>query len=227
VLTALFDSYKDSAYATALAYANEYYRIARAAGDSAGMVEGGRKQAYALMDLGKNEEAVKVLSSILDIAERNQWRDPKIKTHIKFILNNAGLAHNHLGNYDKALQYHYRSLLLREQEGDKKSISTALNNLGNVFSYLKDYKKAIEYFQQAIDMKKEIGDRSNLDRILINLGTSYSNIEEFKSAIDKFNEGFAVCHPNCTDNTRRDGLLGLGSAYGGIKAFDKAEKCFF
>ncbi|MFM7851141.1 MAG: hypothetical protein ACKO96_04305, partial [Flammeovirgaceae bacterium] len=102
VLTALFDSYKDSAYATALAYANQYYHIARAAGDSAGMVEGGRKQAYALMDLGKNEEAVKVLGSILDIAERNQWRDPKIKTHIKFILNNAGLAHNHLGNYDKA-----------------------------------------------------------------------------------------------------------------------------
>ncbi|MFM7851726.1 MAG: tetratricopeptide repeat protein [Flammeovirgaceae bacterium] len=226
VLNELFKQYNQVDYNTALGYARQFDRLAKQLGDSTKMVEGGRKIAYSLLDLGKNEEAIEVLLTVLGIAERNKTQYPEVKKQIKFILNNIGLAYNHLGNYDKALEYHYQSLLVREEEGDKKSISTALNNLGNVFSNLKDYKKAIEYYQRAIDTKKEIGDNADLDRILMNLGINYTNVGEFANGIDKFNEGFALCEPNCTDNTRREGLLGLGNAYVGIKDFKKAEECF-
>lgn len=226
ILNELFKQYNQFDYTIALNYAIEFDNLARQIGDSVKIVEGGRKKAYSLMDLGKNDEAIEILVKILFIAERNKERFPELKKQIKFILNNAGIAYNYLGNYDKALEYHFKSLLIREEEGDKKSIGTALNNLGLVFYHLKDPKKAIQYYQRAIDIKNDIGDDTDLDRIIINLGLCYKQIGEFKNAISQFNEGFSICGKDCSENIKREGLLGLGAAYLGDKNLDKAEECF-
>jgi signal transduction histidine kinase len=224
ILNELFKQYNQFDYEAALGYANEFDRVAKEIGDSAKIIEGGRKVAYSLMDLGKNDEAFEILIRILEIAERNKDKSSEIKRQIKFILNNAGLASDYLGNYDKALEYYFKSLVIREKEGDKKSISTALNNLGLVFYHLKDYKKAIEYYQRAIDTKKEISDKDDLDRITINLGLCHNQLGEFKIAIEQFKKGFALCNKDCSDNLKREGLTGLGASYIGTKDLEKAEE---
>jgi signal transduction histidine kinase len=210
ILNQLFKQYNQIDYNTALSYAREFYSLGRQFGDSVKIVEGGRMIAYSLMDLGRNDEAIEILIQTLKIADRNTKNYPEIKKQIKFILNNAGLAYTYLGNYDKALEYHFKSLLIREEEGDKKSIGTALNNLGLVFFNLKDYKSGIEYYQKAVETKHEIQDNNDLDRILINIGLCYNQLGEFKNGIDYFNQGFS----------------GLGIAYFGRKVLDKAEDCF-
>lgn len=225
VLNELFKEYNQVEYEIALKYAMEFDRLAKQLGDSTKIVEGGRKVAYSLMDLGKNDEAIEILINILGVASRNKDRLPEAKKQIKFILNNTGLAYDYLGNYDKALEYYFKSLLIREEEGDKKSIATALNNIGLVFYHLKDHKKAIEYYQKAIEIKKEISDLRDLDRIIINLGLCYNQIKEFKMAIDQFKQGFNLCNADCSDNMKREGLLGLGTSYIGNKDLNKAEDC--
>jgi signal transduction histidine kinase len=224
-LNELFKQYNQIDYEVALTYATDFFNLAKQVGDSTRIVEGGRKIAYSLMDLGRNDEATKTLVFVLGVAERNKEELPEIKKQIKFILNNAGIAYNDLGNYDKALNYHFRSLLIREEEGDKKSIGTALNNLGIVFYNLEDYKEAIKYYLRALQTKKELGDNTDLDRILINLGLCYNQIGEFKDAIDQFHQGFEACGTTCSDNVKREGLLGLGIAYLGSKNLSKAEDC--
>ncbi len=226
ILNDLFKAYNQVDYQIAFNYAMEFDNLAKKMGDSVKIVEGGRKMAYSLMDLGKNDEAIKILIEILKIAERNKEQYPELKKQIKFILNNAGIAYNYLGNYDKALEYHYKSLLIREEEGDKKSIGTALNNLGMVFYDLKDPNKAIEYYIRAIQIKIELRDNSDLDRIFINLGICYNQLGDFKLATKQFDEGFNVCKENCSDNVKREGLLGLGIAHLGTKNLEKAENCF-
>ena len=225
ILNELFKLYNQVDYKIALGYATEFDLLARQLGDSVKIVEGARKKAYSLMDLGKNDEALNILIDALTIAERNKYRHPELKKQIKFILNNSGIAYDYLGNYDRALEYHYKSLLLREEEGDRKSIGTALNNLGLVFYHLKDPKKAIEYYQRAIDIKKEINDTNDLDRIIINLGLCYNQINEFKIAIEQFNQSFSICGDNCSDNIKREGLLGLGTALFRNGSLDEAEDC--
>ena len=225
ILNELFKQFNQVNYQKALEYAYEFDRLAKKNGDSLKIIEGGRKVAYSLMDLGRNEEAKNILIQILGISERNK-KNPEIKKQIKFILNNAGIANSDLGYYDIALEYHFKSLLIREEEGDKKPIGTALNNLGNVFYNLKDYKQAIEYFQRAIEIKKEVGDNTDMDRIFINLGLCFNQINDYKNAIRKFNKSFELCSENCTDNVKREGLLGLGVAYLGDNEFNKAEDCF-
>ena len=226
ILNELFKQYNQSDYNTALDYANQYYELARQVGDSTKIISGCRMRAYSLMDIGRNDEAIEVLIYGLGIAERSKASNTDARKQIKFILNNAGLAYTYLGNFDKALEYHFKSLLIREEEGDKKSIGTALNNLGLVFYNLKDYKKAIEYYQRALETKRKINDKIDLDRILCNLGLCYTEIGEYKNGISYLNEAFSICGSDCPDNIKREGFFGLGLAYFGSKVLDTSESNF-
>jgi tetratricopeptide (TPR) repeat protein len=222
----LFNHYKLTDYQKALGYANQSYSTALAMGDSNKIVLGGRQQAYVLMDLDKNKEALMILQRILAIAKRNSGRSFELKKQIKLILNNVGIVYNNLGYYDKALEYHFESLSIREGEGDRKSIAAALNNIGSIFYDIRDSNHAIEYLQRAVDVKKEVGDNSNLDRILINIGLCYNQLNQFKKGIEYFNKGLTVCIENCSDDIKKEGYLGLGIANLGVNDIIKAEEYF-
>jgi tetratricopeptide (TPR) repeat protein len=213
VLEKLFDHYKAIDYQKALGYANQSYSTGLAMGDSNKIVLGGRHQAYVLMDLGKNKEAVEILEKSLAIAERNVIRYPELNKSIRAILNNIGLAYTYIGKYDKALEYHFKSLAKREGEKDKKAISSTLNNIGLVFYEINDFKKANEYFLKVMDLKNENRDYTNLDLTLINIGSCYIQMKDYKRAINYFNEGFKICGENCAYNIESPGLVGLGIAY--------------
>ena len=213
LLNELFKQNNSANFNEALGFADEFNDLAISRGDSVRMVQGGRMRAYTLMDLGRNEEAVGVLVRILGIAKRNQQTYPELKKQIKFILNNAGVANMYLGNYDKALDFHYKSLELREEEGDKGAIRTSYNNIGLVYFNLKDYEKATQYYLKAIELSKEINDLNVADRIYINLGLSYQQLGKFDEAVKSFEDGFKICGNNCSENIIKEGLEGLGLAY--------------
>ncbi len=213
ILNALFKENNSNDFNEALHFAEEFNNQAIANGDSVRIVQGGRMRAYSLMYLGRNTEAVDVLIGILGIAKRNQNKFPDLKTQIKFILNNAGLAYMYLGNYDKALSFHYQSLAIREEEGDKKSIRNALNNIGLVFYNLNDDDKAIQFYLKAVAISKELKDFTGQERLFINLGLSYNHLNKFDEAIKFFNDGFKICGSQCDENTIKEGMIGLGLAY--------------
>jgi tetratricopeptide (TPR) repeat protein len=225
ILDRLFNHYRLTNYQKALGFANQSYSIALAMGDSNKIVLSGRHQSYVLIQLGKNKEVIEVLTKLLIIAERNKERSMDLKKQIKPILNNIGIAYGYIGKYDKALEYHFKSLAIRQEEGDKKSIANTLSNIGVVFYTLEDYKKALEYYLKVLEIKKEIGDSVNFDKVLINIGLCYNQLNEFKIGIDYFNQGLDFFGKDCSEDIRRDGLLGLGFAYVGIKNSSKAEDC--
>jgi tetratricopeptide (TPR) repeat protein len=223
ILNGLFEYYKSSEYQVALDYAVEFETLAKKFGDSVKIVEGGRKIAYSLMDLGRNEEALNKLITILAIAERNVFRFPEVKKQIKFILNNAGIACTNMGSYDKALEYHFKSLNIREVEGDKRSIGTVLNNIGLVYFSLHEHQAAIEYYLKALVLKTKYDD-SNLGGILINIGLSYNALNDYKSSKDYFSKGLKACNNSCNDEIKRAGWLGIGISLLRQGDYGKAEE---
>jgi signal transduction histidine kinase len=213
-------------FAVAYGYADDFYKLAYSKGDSARIVQGGRMRAFSLIDLGRNEEAVEVLTEILGIAKRNLQKYPELKRQVKFILNNAGIASMFLGNYDKALDYHYQSLQIREEEGDKSQISRALNNIGLVFFNLKDFERAIQYYLRAEQNSREIGDVPEQQKISINLGLCYNQLGNYKEAIKSFENGFQLCGSTCNDDIIKQGQQGLGQAFYQQGKFEQAKSKF-
>lgn len=213
ILSELFRQTNQFDFNQALNFAQQAYHQAEAIGDSAKIVEGGRMIAYSLDDLGRNDEVIEILNKSIAIAIRNQERYPELKFKLKFLLNNAAIAYMHRGNYDSSLSYHFRSLEIRETEGDKRSIGTARNNIGLVYFKLSNYEKSLEYYLQSLAIKRELNDYVDLDRILINVGLCYNALGQPGEAIKSFNEGLSLCKDNCSDYVLKEANFGLGSAY--------------
>lgn len=224
VLQELFKSYNQKDFNMALQYAQEAYRLAETLGDSSRIVEGGRMMAYSLMDLGRNDESIVVLNKVLFIAKRNQVRYPELKAKIKFLLNNAAIAYMYRGNYDSSLSYHFKSLEIRETEGDKRSIGTALNNIGLVYFKLRNYEQALHYYLRSLDIKNELKDTNDLEKILINVGLCYDQLHRSKDAIISFNKALESCGGNCSETVKKEAYYGLGVANYNLKEFDLSQR---
>jgi signal transduction histidine kinase len=226
ILSKLFDQTNKTDYEAALGYAQLAYGQAEATGDSVRIVEAGRMIAYSLDDLGRNDEVINILNKTIGIALRNQKRYPQLRSKLKFLFNNAGIAYMYRGNYDSSLSYHLKSLEIRETERDRKSIGTARNNIGIVYFKLSNFEKALENYLQALAIKKEMNDNVNLDRILINLGLTYNALGRPNDAIVSFNDALGICLENCSDLVLKESNFGLGTAYFALKKNELAKSKF-
>ena len=81
---------------------------------------------------------------------------PEIKSQIKFLLNNLGMANQRSADYPKALEYHLESLKLREEANDSVAISVTLNNIGVLFKDMGDYENAHVYFKRNWRQQEEV-----------------------------------------------------------------------
>jgi hypothetical protein len=67
---------------------------------------------------GKPAEAENILLSVLPMARRYN-----LTSEFQKILTNLGLVYTYRGEYDKALDLHFKTLSLREKDGDKYELS--------------------------------------------------------------------------------------------------------
>lgn len=205
----------------ALNYANEALKVAAEIGDSLSLVKANRARGYVLGRLGHGEDGVKSLLVALKIAERNGFTD-----EVKFLLNNIALAYTDQANYDRALDFHFRSLMIREAGGNLREISITKNNIGLVYYRLKDFEKALDYYQQSLTIKRETQDNYDLDRTLINIAFCHQQLKKYELVPTYIQEAFKTCEPNCTEQILMEGHTALGNAYLMMNNYDQALNDF-
>ncbi|XLS28235.1 sensor histidine kinase [Flavobacteriaceae bacterium M23B6Z8] len=84
------------------------------------------------------------------------------------LYNNLGIISNELERYDKAIEYHSKSLDYAIKAGeDYKSQITSLNNLGVVYENQEEYAKAIEYYTRALTFKSLPDESPKLHAMLL------------------------------------------------------------
>jgi tetratricopeptide (TPR) repeat protein len=81
-----------------------------------------------------------------------------------------GIAYSFIGQYDKAIDYYFQSLLIAQHIKDKHGEHTALANLAAVYYSLKSYAKAIDYYKQCLVIVQKIQYRQVEGSTLGNLG---------------------------------------------------------
>lgn len=225
VKTQLAWEYFDVDNNKALSFAQEAFRLSQEIGDSSSMVRAGRLSGQLLRRFDRVDESINQLLIVYPIAKRNNYLE-----ELKRILNALAIGYTFKANYDKALEYNFHSLVIREKEGDKQSISITLNNIGIVYFKLKNYEKAIEYYKRSLDLKNEVNDNYDLDRLLINLGLCYNQIKgpdsKYAEAQKYINQALIICDTACSDPIKIEANFGLGVSYFGQKKWDLATKYF-
>ncbi len=112
------------------------------------------------------------------------------------ILQNIGNAFSHLEMHVKALQYHKKSLEMRQrmettrtQSNDPTVTSSMLayshSKLGACYYNLKDYKNAVAMHSKALEIRQNINniDNNNTANSFHNLGSSYFRLNEYKKSV--------------------------------------------
>lgn len=200
-------------------YSTEGFELAMQFGDTSKMVKAGRVRGQALRRLDRLKESIEILSHVLPIAKRSRPLD-----EYKKILNALALAHTFKAEYDKALEYNFQSLVLREAEGDKAEISITLNNIGLVYFKLHNYEGALKYYNQSLSLKREVADTVDLHLLYLNLGLCHLQLKKYTEAKDYTLKGLAICGTKCNDEILIMGEFGLGESSYWLGDFADAEK---
>ncbi len=153
ILYELAYEYVDIDDELALRYAKEALETAGQIEDSFRIVKAARIKSLIFRRLGELDSSMILSTKILPVARRNNFID-----ELKSILNGLGSVYVLKGHYDRALQYFFESLELREEDGNKFDISIVLNNIGMVYYKLANFDTALSYFNRSIQLKTEIAD---------------------------------------------------------------------
>lgn len=202
----------------ALRYATLSYELANEAGDKLGVAKAANAMGWLLKELGNVRESVRILLIAEEVAKSGGYRDQQ-----KFVLNNLALAYTREAAYDKALEVNFRSLELREEDGDYEGMSVAYNSLGLCYYSLKDFNNALRYFKLSYDFKKEYGIMYDYERSLINLALAEIGLNHFSNALEWLQEAQEYCNrKSCDTKTLLELRSSMAEAYFGIGDFARA-----
>ena len=128
------------------------------------------------------------------IIKNNIFRDPKttfvyvnkystlpevLKDSSKLCLSYywTGMIYEMFGDYEKAIEYDFKSLEIAEKINNQKLTAITLNNIGLVYSYQQPfYHEALKYFRRYLAISTEINDESEIMGANMNIGMVYLNM---------------------------------------------------
>lgn len=149
------------------------------------------QEAYQLAKLCE-QEALKVAS-------------PK---HLAKSYNLLGILFYKKSNFNKALQFQKKSLVLNKSIGYVAGEALNLTNLGNIYTDLHLFQLAESSYLQALQINNHLNNTSQIARGLINLGVLKFSQKSYEPAIHQFTEALnyaekehdydlmATCHNN-------------------------------
>ena len=78
-----------------------------------------------------------------------------------------------LEEFDKALEYQFKSLELGREIGDQYGEAATLANIGVVYGQMGDLDEALKYYLESQAIREGIGDQLGASSTLNNIGTIY------------------------------------------------------
>jgi tetratricopeptide (TPR) repeat protein len=142
--------------------------------------------------------------------------------------NSLGQQFSFVGNYEKAVEYHEKSLAIRLKvhRDQHPLIGVSYNNLGSVWGKKGEYDKAIEYHEKSLAIRLKVyGDQhSSIGISYNNLGLAWREKGEYEKAIEYYEKSLAIRFKIQGNHHPSIAVIynNLGSAWRNIGEYDKA-----
>jgi serine phosphatase RsbU (regulator of sigma subunit) len=112
-------------------------------------------------------------------------------------------------DYKTALSYFEKSLKLREELGDKRSIAMSYNSLGACNDRMNNLDKALELYDKCLALNTQINDKEGMGRALGNIGNLYLRRNNIAKAYELFNKAFQLANEIGYIPLKRDAAFSL------------------
>jgi tetratricopeptide (TPR) repeat protein len=141
-----------------------------------------------------------------------------------YSLNSIGIVHSDKGDYDKALDYYGRSLVIQEELGNKAGMGASLGNIGTVHANKGDYDKALDYYGRSLAIQEELGNKAGMGINLGNIGIVHSNKGDYDTALDYYGRSLAIQEELGDKYGMGASLNGIGIVHHNKGDYDKATE---
>lgn len=154
--------------------------------------EGSIDVAWALNKLGRNynlldnkEDSYNNLKEAEKIIAHSNNKDLICESEI---YNNLGNILDYLKKYDDAIDYHKKSLAIREKiyGSESPAVARSLNNIGNIMGDMNKHEEALEYHMNALKIKESTLGKFHRSTAISynNIGTEYDKLKNYYKAIE-------------------------------------------
>jgi tetratricopeptide (TPR) repeat protein len=138
------------------------------------------------------------------------------------LANDLGTLHHDKGEWERAIEYHERSLAVAQKVGDEYAVARTLNNLGSVYQGKGEWERAIESYERSQAILKKVGDEHRMATIFNNLGEIYRVKKEWERAIEYHERSLAILKKVGDEHGTAISYSNLGNVYQGKGEWERA-----
>jgi CHAT domain-containing protein len=175
----------------------------------------------AQMRKGLYDEAFEIFAKAEYLQEQDQNHDElQLADTYSFI----GVLHFTTGNNQLCLQYHFKALELRTQQGNTADIAASTNDIGLVYSK-SNPEKALQYYERALaDYLVLYGDTDERTvTAYINIGLANRNLELYDQALANLEKALAIRQQLGRGNVQEAFIYtSIGTVYSAQEEHDNA-----
>ncbi|XDC49792.1 hypothetical protein R6Z07M_000974 [Ovis aries] len=117
------------------------------------------------------------------------------------VLRNLGMAHNALGNYQEAREFHQKAADLHGSVGQRREQGWSFGSLAFAVSQLGDHKAARDNYLHALQAARDTGDVKGQWQACEGLGAAAARLGQHDQALEYYKEALARC-PKESDSVR-------------------------
>jgi CHAT domain-containing protein len=142
------------------------------------------------IDAGKNSDAVKTLTGVVETAEREGFSELLTDAY-----GQLAQAFEGLGEFGQALRNHgafIQRLRVSDRNNKLADESTALVRMGKIYHGLSQYEKAIEHFRLALVNYRRTKDVKGEANALVQLGDVFGWLGDFKTASQYYKQALGA-----------------------------------
>ena len=133
-------------------------------------------------------------------------------------LNNIGQIYDARGDYESALDFLNRSLIICQDIGDVAGEGATLNNISQIYHARGDYESALDFLNRSLKISQDIGDVAGMCASLFNMGHIHLQNEEVEEAIGAWVTVYVLAEPRGIADVLQalEGLAGDLGLEGGL-----------
>jgi tetratricopeptide (TPR) repeat protein len=163
---------------------------------------------YCSVCFGQNKQTV---DSLLKIA-KNGNENVRAKAFLEL-----GLIYKNTANYDKALDFFYRSLKEYETTDSKTGPGVVCNNIADVLERNFQEDKAINYYQKALKANTLINNKNEMAHSLAGVGHCNEDFGKYDTALYYYKLALDIC----VEDNNKTGISATGNDMVGIYHYFK------
>ncbi len=114
------------------------------------------------------------------------------KNQVANNLNKIAFIYWDTENFDIALKYFEKSLIINKEIGNTNAIKLIYSNLGTMYSDLNQLNKSLDYFKKSLKIRQDIGIKDEIAKGLIDIATVLTSLEKPKKAIKVLEEALII-----------------------------------